>query len=63
MGESIKGSYLYRKGKGVKDREEGRQGMGKERGGDGPLAGGCFKVLGDRRPCMQSIFSTLNELN
>ena len=40
MGEGIKGSYLYRKGRGGKDMEEERQGMGKERGGDGPVAGG-----------------------
>ena len=33
-------SYLYRKGRVGKDREEGRQWMGKERGGDGPVAGG-----------------------
>ena len=39
-GGGIKGSCLYRKGMGGKDREEGRQGMRKERGGDGPVAGG-----------------------
>jgi len=39
-GEGIKGSYLYRKGTRGKDREEERQEMGKERGGDGPVAGG-----------------------
>ena len=40
VGEGIKGSYLYRKGRGGKDMEEGRQGMGKERRGDDPVAGG-----------------------
>jgi len=39
-GGGIKGSCLYRNGMGGKDREVGRQGTGKERGGDGPVAGG-----------------------